>query len=130
MVDFRLSYKNNTEYVDLFPRTSMEGIIGAEQAFKKVSLDVTIPASQDTTQTIQITTDAKMPDSIVEMYLVTTGEQAEQDYATIDQYEIQTNQMIITRLGNKPTGSIDVVLLFYETMGETASVTNAGGGEG
>ena len=113
-IDFRLSFKDGAGYTDLALRTSMGAIIDADNVYKKVFLTVNIPASNDTTQTISIVTDEKMPDSDVEMYLNTTGEQAQTDYNTISQFQVLENQLVITRLGDKPTGTIEVTLIFYE----------------
>ena len=117
-LDFRLSYKEGINYTDLFPQVSIDSIEDGQHVYQNVVLPVTIPASQDVTQTITITTDAKMPVSRFDVFLVSTGEQAEIDYSTITQMEVQTNQLIVTRLEDKPTGSIDVILLFYEQRGD------------
>lgn len=111
--NFRLAYLNGTEFTDLFPRTSIGGITDAVQALRFASLQVTIPATTDMTQTITITTEAGMEDAWVEMNLVGDTDQEKADYATITQFEIQPNQLIITRLGSMPTGQIQVNLLFY-----------------
>lgn len=111
--NFRLVYLNGTEFTDLFPRTSIGGITDAVKALRFASLQVTIPATTDMTQTITITTEAGMEDAWVEMNLVGDTEQEKADYSTITQYEVQPNQLIITRLGSMPTGQIQVNLLFY-----------------
>lgn len=111
--NFRLAYLNGTEFTDLFPRTSIGGITDAVKALRFASLQVTIPATTDMTQTITITTEAGMEDAWVEMNLVGDTEQEKADYATITQFEIRPNQLIITRIGSMPTGQIQVNLLFY-----------------
>lgn len=111
--NFRLAYLNGTEFTDLFPKTSISGITDAVQALQFASLQVTIPATTDMTQTIAITTEAGMEDAWVEMGLIGDTEQEKTDYSTITQYEVQPNQLIITRLGSMPTGQIQVNLLFY-----------------
>lgn len=111
--NFRLAYLNGTEFTDLFPRASIGGITDAVKALRFASLQVTIPATTDMTQTITITTEAGMEDAWVEMNLVGDTEQEKADYATITQFEIQPNQLIITRIGSMPTGQIQVNLLFY-----------------
>lgn len=112
-IGFRLSYLNGYDFIDLFPKTSIEGISGTEQMLKINSLQLTIPATTDMTQIIPITTENNMEKTWVEMNLIGTTEQEKNDYATITQFEIQPNQLIITRLGSMPTGQIQVNLLFY-----------------
>lgn len=111
--NFRLAYLNGTEFTDLFPRTSIGGITDAVQALRFATVQTTIPATTDMTQTITITTETGMEDAWVEMNLVGDTDQEKADYATITQFEIQPNQLIITRLGSMPTGQIQVNLLFY-----------------
>lgn len=113
-IQVRISYKDGAGYTDMALRSSMQAIIDADDVYKKVFLTVDIPASQDLTQTISITTDNKMAESAVDMFLNTTGEQAQSDYNTISQFQVLDNQLVITRLGDKPTGSINVTLIFYE----------------
>lgn len=111
--NFRLAYLNGTEFVDLFPKTSIGGITDATQALKFVTIQATIPATTDTTQTITITTQNGMEDAWVEMRLIGNSQQEIDDYATITQYEIQPNQLIIKRLCSMPVGEIQVNLIFY-----------------
>lgn len=117
--NFRLEYNNGLEYVDLFPSTSVHGIIDANNVFEIVSLDVTIPApsSQTLTQSITITTTQEMEDTNFNVVLLSTGEQAESDYATISQMQVNTNELVVTRLYNMPDDSIDVRLVFFEQRG-------------
>lgn len=111
--NFRLAYLNGTEFTDLFPRTSISGITDAVQALRFATVQATIPATTDMTQTITITTETGMEDAWVEMNLIGDTEQEKADYATITQFEIQPNQLIITRLGSMPSDEIQVNLLFY-----------------
>ena len=52
-------------------------------------------------------------DSWVEMVLVGDTEQEQKDYSTITQFQVFNNQLVITRLNQMPTDSIEVKLLFY-----------------
>lgn len=115
-VNFRLSYNNGFEFVDLFPKSNISAINNNENLLKYSFIDVTIPAptSQDVTQTVSITTTPQQVSAPVYMLLTSTGDQAKADYSTIDQYQIATNQLIITRLYNWPQNSIDVTLIFEE----------------
>lgn len=114
-IDVRLTYQQSQRnYVDLFPHTLVSAIADVNTEFQKVPLVVTIPPSEELTQTIAITTDAKMPNSNFDVYLNTTGDQAKVDYSTISQLEVQANQLIVTRIYEKPTGTIEVTLVFYE----------------
>lgn len=113
-IDMRPSYKSGVGYVDMFLHTLVPAIDDLHTEFKKVSMNVTIPASANVTQTIAITTDERMPDSSFDVFLTSTGDDAEYNFSTITQVEVKTNQLIVTRLYSKPTGSIDVTLVFYE----------------
>lgn len=115
-VNFRLAYNSALEIVDLFPASSMGAVDGAENVMQYSTLNVTIPAptSQDVTQTISITTTAQQVAAPVYMVLTSTGAQAESDYATISQYQVTENQLVITRLYNWPQDSINVTLIFEE----------------
>ena len=115
-VNFRLAYNNGLGVVDLFPKSSISAIDGNDNIMKYSILNVTIPAptSQDVIQTIPITITNKQVAAPVYMLLTSTGAQAEEDYFTIDQYQVTTNQLIITRLYNWPQDSINVTLIFEE----------------
>lgn len=118
--NFRLAYNSDgLNYVDLFPKTSTGAIIGADNIYEIVELQVDIPAptSSTTTQTIAITTTPQMVAAPFRMYLVSTGEQAESDYSTITQAQVQTNQLVITRLYNMPEEDVTVSLVFFEQRG-------------
>ena len=113
-IDVRPSFKSGVEYVDMFLHTSVSAIDDLHTEFKKVSMVVTIPASQELTQIISIVTDERMPNSSFDVFLNSTGDEAEYDFSTITQMEVQANQLIVTRLYSKPKGTIDVTLIFYE----------------
>ena len=115
-VNFRLAYNSGLEIVDLFPASSMDAIIDNSNVMQYSTINVTIPApaSQTMTQTIAITTTQSQLNSPVYMLLTSTGTQAIVDYATINQFQVSTNQLIITRLYNWPEDSINVILIFEE----------------
>ena len=118
--NFRLAYNSDgLNYVDLFPKTSMDAIIGADNTYEVTELQVTIPVPDTSilNQTITISTTPKMVSSLFRMYLVSTGNQAQNDYNTITQAQVQTNQLIITRAYDMPINSIIVMLVFFEKRG-------------
>ena len=118
--NFRLAYNSDgLNYVDLFPKTSTDAIIGADNIYEITQLQVDIPAptSSTTTQTISITTTPQMVAAPFRMYLVSTGEQAKSDYSTITQAQVQENELLITRLYNMPADTITVELVFFEQRG-------------
>lgn len=118
--NFRLAYTNGIEYIDLFPKTSVTAIVDAQNIYDIVQVDVNIPAptSPALTQTVALSTTPAMVAAPFRVYLSSTGTQAESDYATINQVEVQDNQLVITRLGDMPVGAIDVMLVFFEVGGE------------
>lgn len=118
--NFRLAYTNGIEYIDLFPKTSVTAIVDVQNIYDIVQVDVNIPAptSSTLTQTVALSTTPAMVAAPFRVYLSSTGTQAESDYATINQIEVQDNQLVITRLGDMPVGAIDVTLVFYEVRGE------------
>lgn len=118
--NFRLAYNSDgLNYTDLFPKTSTNAIIGADNIYEIVQLQVDIPAppTQTVTQTITITTTPQMVSSAFRMYLISTGEQAISDYGTITQAEVQENNLVITRLYGMPENTITVELVFLEQRG-------------
>lgn len=118
--NFRLAYTNGIEYIDLFPKTSVTAIVDAQNIYDIVQVDVNIPAptSSTLTQTVALSTTPAMVAAPFRVYLSSTGTQAESDYATINQVEVQDSQLVITRLGDMPVGAIDVTLVFFEVRGE------------
>lgn len=118
--NFRLAYNSDgLNYVDLFPKTSTDAIIGADNIYEITQLRVDIPAPSTSTlaQSVAISTTPQMVAAPFRMCLVSTGEQAESDYSTITQAQVQTNQLVITRLYNMPTDDITVGLVFFEKRG-------------
>ena len=114
-LNFRLSYNAGTQFVDLFPRTGIQGVTDAGDVLNYSTISVTIPAVlSGTTQTISITTTETQVSAPVYMVLTSTGDQAEQDYATITQYQVQDNSLVLTRLYSFPKDSINVMLIFEE----------------
>lgn len=118
--NFRLAYTNGIEYIDLFPKTSVTAIVDAQNIYDIVQVDVNIPAptSPTLTQTVALSTTPAMVAAPFRVYLSSTGTQAESDYATINQVEVQDSQLVITRLDDMPVGAIDVTLVFFEVGGE------------
>lgn len=115
--NFRLAYNSDgLNYTDLFPKTSMDAIYETDNIYEITQLQVNIPApsSQTLTQTISITTTPQMLNASFRVYLVSTGSQAESDYGTISQIQIQQNSLLITRLYSMPKNSITVELVFLE----------------
>ena len=118
--NFRLAYNSDgLNYVDLFPKTSTDAIIGANNIYEITQLQVDIPAPSTSTltQSVAISTTPQMVSSPFRMYLVSTGEQAESDYSTITQAQVQENELIVTRLYNMPVDTITVGLVFFEQRG-------------
>lgn len=115
-LNFRLAYNTGIEFVDLFPWTGIEGIVDGNNILQYSTIPVTIPpvSSSTITQTISITTSTQQASAPVYMVLTSTGNQAEQDYATITQYQVQDNGLVLTRLYSWPQDSINVVLIFEE----------------
>lgn len=109
-IDFRLAYRSPTEFVDLFPKTQFQAIDDVGNLFNTVILPVTIPASSDIIQTITITASAELANSVNRMYL-SSGSQ--EDYGTITQYQVNENQLIITRLYGGSENDIEVNLVFF-----------------
>lgn len=118
--NFRLAYTNGIEYIDLFPKTSVTAIVDAQNIYDIVQVDVNIhaPTSPTLTQTVALSTTPAMVAAPFRVYLSSKGTQAESDYATINQVEVQDSQLVITRLGDMPVGAIDVTLVFFEAGGE------------
>ena len=118
--NFRLAYTNGIEYIDLFPKTSVTAIVDAQNIYDIVQVDVNIPSptSPALTQTVALSTTPAMVAAPFRVYLSSTGTQAESDYATINQVEVQDSQLVITRLGDMPVGAINVTLVFFEAGGE------------
>lgn len=114
---FRLAVNSGLEYTDLFPKTSVNGIIDANDIYEITSLQVEIPATNENIQTVAITTDSKMESAMFDMYLESSGGTSAADFATIDQVQVSTNQLTLVRLDNMPKNPIDVTLVFYEVRG-------------
>lgn len=119
--NFRLAYNSDgLNYIDLFPKTSTNAIFGADNIYEITQLQVDIPAptTQTLTQTIDITTTPQMLNSSFRVYLISTGDQAVDDYGTISQLQIQENSLIVTRLYSMPTDTITIEIVFLEQRGE------------
>ena len=119
--DFRLSYTNGIEYIDLFPQTSIEGIIDSNNIYNITTLNVTVPSlnTPNITKIISINTTPSMINSPFQVILNSTTEQDELDFLTINQIQVINNQLVITRLYNMPVNSINITLLFFEKKENT-----------
>lgn len=118
--NFRLAYNSDgLNYVDLFPRTSTNAIVDADNIYEitKLQVDIPAPSASTLTQSITISTTPQMVAAPFRMYLVSTGEQAESDYSTITQVQVQENELIVTRLYSMPEDTITVELVFFEQRG-------------
>lgn len=116
-LNFQPRYKaSEEEYAELNYATNVSSVLGTEDVYQIVTqnLNIPVPSGNNITQTLSFLTDSKMPESKVEMYLTTAGNEAQLAYNTITQFEVRTNQVIITRLGEMPQTAIDVTLVFYE----------------
>lgn len=116
-LNFQPRYKaSEEEYAELNYATNVSSVLGTENVYQIVTqnLNIPVPSGSNITQTLSFLTDSKMPESKVEMYLATAGNEAQLAYNTITQFEVRTNQVIITRLGEMPQTAIDVTLVFYE----------------
>lgn len=113
-LDFRLAYRSPTEYVDLFPKVNITDIDGMENTYVKNIINVEIPAVSTLTQNINITASAELANKNIDMYLVSGSQE---DYSTITQYQVNENELILTRLYTYPNDTINVALIFYDTVG-------------
>lgn len=111
-----MAYNEGVEFIDLFPQTNINGIqdIGNILSYSTINVTIPAPSSNVTTQAITISTTASQVSAPVYMFLTSTGGTSLEDYLTIDQFQVQTNSLIITRLYAWPTNSINVVLIFKE----------------
>lgn len=115
-VNFRLAYNEGLSFVDLFPQSSVQAITDTTNLFQYSTINVTIPVptTADVSQTVAITTTTAQVNAPVEMYLVSTSDQAQSDYNTITQFSVTENQLNLTRLYEQPVGEIEVQLVFKE----------------
>ena len=117
-INVQMSYNNGTEMVDLFPHSSIEALeefpnLQSLLAYSFITVTIPAPSTQETTQTIQLS-NWPTNGGTSYMLLASSGEQAQYDYNTINQYTISDNQLTITRLYGWPSGSIDVILIIKE----------------
>ena len=117
-LNFRLAYAydDGNQFSDLFPSTSMDAIQDSNAILSYSSVTVTIPAStaQTLTQTISTNFTAAQVVAPFSVILNSNTTQSKNDFATITQIEVSTNQLIITRLYNFPQNDIEITLLFEE----------------
>lgn len=113
MIEFRLSAKQNNTYLDLFPRTSANAVVNDEHIRGTQVLEVDVPATTETIQTIAIQTNNRIVDAPFEVHYVSGDKNS---YNTISQIEVSENTLTIYRIHNKPEASVKIALVFY-TMG-------------
>lgn len=113
MIEFRLSAKQNNTYLDLFPRTTVNAIANDEHIRGTQVLEVNIPATTETIQTITIQTNNRIVNAPFEVHYVSGDKNS---YNTISQIEVSENTLTIYHIHNKPEASVKIVLVFY-TMG-------------
>lgn len=113
MIEFRLSAKQNNTYLDLFPRTSVNAVVNDEHIRGTQVLEVDVPVTTETIQTIAIQTNNRIVDAPFEVHYVSGDKNS---YNTISQIEVSKNTLTIYRIHNKPEASVKIALVFY-TMG-------------
>lgn len=132
-INFRLSYNQGFSYIDLFPRTDIEGISFNTSTSRHATVNLTIPPTNDLIQSIPIDIPLEYVNVPVYMELLYKSESDIYDYSTISQFQILDGTLNITRLYTKPTGSIQVVLVFnindknllkYTTLSATIPASN------
>lgn len=114
--NFEWKSKSGYIYDTLLPTTDISTIENLPSLYEITSMQVEIPSTNEFQQDITIVANEKLASSKVEMYLISTGEQAILDYATIDQFSVSENKLTIIRLTNYPTASILVELVFTEKI--------------
>lgn len=115
MIKFRLSDKENNEYVDLFPHTSIGAIVNGENFRKTQIIEVEVPAFNGVTQNISIQTNANIVNAPFEVHLLNGDKR---DYNTLNQVQVVEGAIIITRLNIMPENAIKIALVFYGIRGE------------
>ena len=113
-INFRLSYNQGFSYTDLFPRTDVKGISfnTSTSRSRHATINLTIPPTNDLIQSIPVDIPLAYVNVPVYMELLYKSESDIYDYSTISQFQILDGTLNITRLYTKPTGSIQVVLVF------------------
>lgn len=113
-INFRLSYNQGFSYTDLFPRTDVKGISfnTSTSRSQHATINLTIPPTNDLIQSIPVDIPLAYVNVPVYMELLYKSESDIYDYSTISQFQILDGTLNITRLYTKPTGSIQVVLVF------------------
>ena len=112
-IDFKLEYNNNSTRTELYPATSLKAVNWIDNIYQITTMRVNIPTPTSMTQNIAISTTPELVDAYVEMYLVSTGSSASWNYGTINQFQVTTNQLTLTRLNVMPQEQITVMLVFY-----------------
>lgn len=110
--NFVLEVRKQIGYDELLPSTSLEALVDGAV---KVSMNVTIPTTTDTIQTIAVADiTADLAQAPFDVYLASGSLD---DYATLSQVEAQEGNLVITRLYSMPTNEITIMLIFYESKG-------------
>lgn len=112
-INFKLEYNNNSTRTELYPATSLEAVNWIDNIYQITTMQVNIPTTTSMTQNIAISTTPELVDAYVEMYLVSKGSSANWNYGTINQFQVKTNQLTLTRLNVMPQEQITVMLVFY-----------------
>ena len=111
-INFRLSYNQGFSYTVLFPRTDVKGISFNTSTSRHATISLTIPPTNDLIQSIPIDIPLEYVNVPVYMELLYKSESDIYDYSTISQFQILDGTLNIIRLYTKPTGSIQIVLVF------------------
>ena len=117
--NFRLSYNNGYNVIDLFPQSNMQAVANIGNILNTSMVEVTIPPlGQELTREQNITLSLTPQQQSAPFFVVlkSTGEQALRDYSTIVQMYINGNTLTILRFDWWPSGSIDVQLFFEENQ--------------
>ena len=114
--NFKLSYNDGAEYVGLYPRTEMKNIFVNGKLLKVTTVEVVVPPTEELRQTIPFKHTISQEDSNFFVKLLGTGVEAERAYLTIDQAEVNSSGLVLTRLSKKPTTEIRIALIFQESV--------------
>ena len=112
--NFRLSYHEGFDYIDLFPKTNIESIDGNDDVLKYSEVLVTVPATTEVEQTIPVTLTPTQQSAPFYVELTEVTKDTQDDYNTIDQAKVVDNSLVLTRLKNFPKGEIKIKLRFKE----------------
>ena len=113
-LNFRLSYNEGFDYVDLFPKTNIESIEENNDILKYSELLVTVPVTTEVNQSISLDLTSNQQKAPFYIQLVNVNENTMSDYSTINQAQIVNNNLILTRLNDYPKNEIQIKLIFKE----------------